>query len=134
MKAMAQQWATEIEDLENRKRQLADGLVKIDTGGGLITTGQDGLEGYTTGNGDVHINGTDTRVGPGSLSSDAYMMGIEPVTQRQRMDESLTAIMALLSRWSGGLLDRFGASENRAPHAFGRRGVHGHRPRRLRSG
>jgi limonene 1,2-monooxygenase len=34
--------------------------------------------------------------GPGALVSDAYMMGIEPVTQRQRMDESLTAIMALL--------------------------------------
>jgi limonene 1,2-monooxygenase len=35
-------------------------------------------------------------VGPGALVSDAYMMGIEPVTQRQRMDESLGAIMALL--------------------------------------
>ena len=34
--------------------------------------------------------------GPGALVSDAYMMGIEPVTQRQRMDESLEAIMALL--------------------------------------
>ena len=34
--------------------------------------------------------------GPGALVSDAYMMGIEPVTQRQRMDESLDAIMALL--------------------------------------
>ena len=34
--------------------------------------------------------------GPGALVSDAYMMGIEPVTQRQRMDDSLTAIMALL--------------------------------------
>ena len=34
--------------------------------------------------------------GPGALVSDAYMMGIEPVVQRQRMDESLTAIMALL--------------------------------------
>jgi limonene 1,2-monooxygenase len=35
-------------------------------------------------------------VGPGALVSDAYMMGIEPVTQRQRMDEALTAIMDLL--------------------------------------
>jgi limonene 1,2-monooxygenase len=34
--------------------------------------------------------------GPGALTSDAYMLGIEPVTQRQRMDEALTAIMALL--------------------------------------
>ena len=35
-------------------------------------------------------------VGPGALVSDAYMLGIEPVAQRQRMDESLDAIMALL--------------------------------------
>src|SRR3970040_2805570 len=35
-------------------------------------------------------------VGPGALSSDAYMMGIDPVTQRPRMDEALAAIMALL--------------------------------------
>jgi limonene 1,2-monooxygenase len=34
--------------------------------------------------------------GPGALVSDAYMLGIEPVTQRPRMDESLDAIMALL--------------------------------------
>ena len=34
--------------------------------------------------------------GPGALISDAYMLGIEPSTQRQRMDESLEAIMALL--------------------------------------
>jgi len=34
--------------------------------------------------------------GPGALVSDAYMMGIEPVTQRPRMDESLDAIMQLL--------------------------------------
>jgi limonene 1,2-monooxygenase len=34
--------------------------------------------------------------GPGALVSDAYMMGIEPVDQRRRMDESLGAIMALL--------------------------------------
>jgi len=35
-------------------------------------------------------------VGPGALVSDAYMMGIDPVTQRQRMDESLGAIIELL--------------------------------------
>ena len=34
--------------------------------------------------------------GPGALVSDAYMLGIEPSTQRRRMDESLDAIMALL--------------------------------------
>ncbi len=34
--------------------------------------------------------------GPGALPSDAYMMGIEAVTQRRRMEESLAAIMALL--------------------------------------
>jgi limonene 1,2-monooxygenase len=34
--------------------------------------------------------------GPGALVSDAYMMGLEPVNQRPRMDESLDAIMALL--------------------------------------
>jgi limonene 1,2-monooxygenase len=36
-------------------------------------------------------------VGPGALVSDAYMMGIEPVTQRPRMDEALDAIMELLA-------------------------------------
>lgn len=35
-------------------------------------------------------------VGPGALTSDAYMMGIEPTTQRPRMNQSLDAIMALL--------------------------------------
>ena len=35
-------------------------------------------------------------VGPGALTSDAYMMGIDPVTQRPRMHESLDAIMQLL--------------------------------------
>src|SRR4030081_3053040 len=35
-------------------------------------------------------------VGPGALVSDAYMMGIDPDTQRRRMDESLGAIVALL--------------------------------------
>ena len=35
-------------------------------------------------------------VGPGAIASDAYMMGIEAVTQRQRMDEALEAITALL--------------------------------------
>ncbi|MCA0249930.1 MAG: LLM class flavin-dependent oxidoreductase [Proteobacteria bacterium] len=34
--------------------------------------------------------------GPGALPSDAYMMGIEPSTQRPRMEEALAAIMALL--------------------------------------
>ncbi len=34
-------------------------------------------------------------VGPGALTSDAYMMGIEPSSQRQRMAEALDAIMAL---------------------------------------
>jgi limonene 1,2-monooxygenase len=34
--------------------------------------------------------------GPGALVSDAYMMGIEPVRQRPRMEESLDAIMQLL--------------------------------------
>jgi limonene 1,2-monooxygenase len=37
-------------------------------------------------------------VGPGVLSSDAFMLGIDPVTQRQRMSEALDAIMALLRR------------------------------------
>jgi limonene 1,2-monooxygenase len=35
-------------------------------------------------------------VGPGALTSDAYMMGIDATTQRPRMEESLSAIMALL--------------------------------------
>ena len=35
-------------------------------------------------------------VGPGALSSDAYMLGIDPVDQRRRMNEALDAIMALL--------------------------------------
>jgi limonene 1,2-monooxygenase len=35
--------------------------------------------------------------GPGALVSDAYMMGIEPITQRPRMDEALEAIMRLLA-------------------------------------
>ena len=34
--------------------------------------------------------------GPGALVSDAYMMGLEPVNQRPRMDEALDAIMLLL--------------------------------------
>jgi limonene 1,2-monooxygenase len=34
--------------------------------------------------------------GPGALVSDAYMMGIEPLTQRPRMEEALEAIMRLL--------------------------------------
>ena len=35
--------------------------------------------------------------GPGALTSDAYMLGIDPATQRRRMDESLDVIMALLA-------------------------------------
>jgi len=35
-------------------------------------------------------------VGPGALPSDAFMMGIDPATQRDRMEESLEAILALL--------------------------------------
>ena len=34
--------------------------------------------------------------GPGALVSDAFMLGIDAATQRQRMDEALEAIMALL--------------------------------------
>ncbi|HKS90288.1 MAG TPA: LLM class flavin-dependent oxidoreductase [Tepidiformaceae bacterium] len=34
-------------------------------------------------------------VGPGALTSDAYMMGIDALTQRERMDEALGAILAL---------------------------------------
>jgi len=34
--------------------------------------------------------------GPGALPSDAYMMGIEPSTQRARMEQALDAIMRLL--------------------------------------
>ena len=36
-------------------------------------------------------------VGPGALISDAYMMGIEPHTQRPKMDEALGVIMRLLT-------------------------------------
>ena len=36
-------------------------------------------------------------VGPGALVSDAYMLGIDPPTQRPRMDESLGIIMRLLT-------------------------------------
>jgi limonene 1,2-monooxygenase len=35
-------------------------------------------------------------VGPGALPSDAFMMGIDPLRQREMMDESLDAILALL--------------------------------------
>jgi limonene 1,2-monooxygenase len=34
-------------------------------------------------------------VGPGALTSDAYQMGIDPLTQRSRMSESLRAVMKL---------------------------------------
>lgn len=36
-------------------------------------------------------------VGPGALVSDAYMLGIEPTTQREKMDESLGVIVRLLT-------------------------------------
>jgi limonene 1,2-monooxygenase len=36
-------------------------------------------------------------VGPGALGSDAYMLGIDPLTQRQRMDESMDIIMRLMT-------------------------------------
>jgi limonene 1,2-monooxygenase len=36
-------------------------------------------------------------VGPGALTSDAYMMGIEPMHQREMMEEALEAILALLA-------------------------------------
>jgi limonene 1,2-monooxygenase len=35
-------------------------------------------------------------VGPGALASDAHMMGIDPLRQREMMEESLEAIIALL--------------------------------------
>src|SRR5256885_15694558 len=34
-------------------------------------------------------------VGPGALPSDAYMMGIDPMDQRRRMEESLEAMLQL---------------------------------------
>jgi limonene 1,2-monooxygenase len=36
-------------------------------------------------------------VGPGALPSDAFMMGIDPARQREMMEESLEAIIALLT-------------------------------------
>ena len=36
-------------------------------------------------------------VGPGALVSDAYMLGIDPTTQRKRMDEALGVIKRLLT-------------------------------------
>jgi limonene 1,2-monooxygenase len=36
-------------------------------------------------------------VGPGALVSDAYMLGIDPITQRPRMDEALGVILRLLA-------------------------------------
>src|SRR5438477_8706284 len=36
-------------------------------------------------------------VGPGALPSDAFMMGIDPLRQREMMEESLEAILALLA-------------------------------------
>src|ERR671925_2243889 len=35
-------------------------------------------------------------VGPGALPSDAFMMGIDPVDQRKRMEESLEVMLELL--------------------------------------
>ena len=36
-------------------------------------------------------------VGPGALPSDAYMLGIDPTTQRERMDEALGIILRLFT-------------------------------------
>ena len=36
-------------------------------------------------------------VGPGALTTDAYMLGIDPLEQRRRMDESLGIIMRLMT-------------------------------------
>lgn len=36
-------------------------------------------------------------VGPGALTTDAFMLGIEPALQRERMDEALGVIMRLLT-------------------------------------
>jgi len=36
-------------------------------------------------------------VGPGALPSDAFMMGIDPIRQREMMDEALEAIIALFT-------------------------------------
>lgn len=36
-------------------------------------------------------------VGPGALGSDAYMLGIDPLAQRRRMDEAMGIIMRLLT-------------------------------------
>ena len=36
-------------------------------------------------------------VGPGALPGDAYMMGIDPTTQREKMDESLSIILRLFT-------------------------------------
>lgn len=37
-------------------------------------------------------------VGPGALPSDAVMLGIDPMTQRQRMDEGLGVVLRLLNQ------------------------------------
>src|SRR5881296_1809316 len=36
-------------------------------------------------------------VGPGALPSDAYMMGIDPIDQRRRMEESLEVMLKLFA-------------------------------------
>ena len=41
-------------------------------------------------------------VGPGALSTDAAMLGIDPVEQRRRMDEAMTVIMRLLQGHRAG--------------------------------
>jgi len=46
-------------------------------------------------------------VGPGALASDAWMMGIDPLTQRRRMEERLEAIVALLRGEGPGDMLRF---------------------------
>ena len=57
-------------------------------------------------------------VGPGALPSDAYMMGIAPDTQRIRMEESLGAIIQLLtSDEPVNLENRLVHAERRPPPA-----------------
>ena len=45
-------------------------------------------------------------VGPGALPSDAFMMGIDPATQRDMMEEALEAILAAAGRRDGDHGDR----------------------------
>ena len=87
-------------------------------------------------------------VGPGALVSDAMMMGIDPVTQRPRMDEALGVIVRLLARRGRHARQRLvraprgppadaagerGAPDRRRQHDVARRhGVRRH-PRRRRA-